>query len=208
MKFVAISDTHGQHHQLTLPSGDVLIHAGDIIMNGSAAAVLDFLDWFTRQGFKHKIFIAGNHDFYFEKSTAAEIAAIIPGNVVYLNDSGVTINDIYLWGSPISPWFFNWAFNRRRGDAIQAHWNLIPPHTNILITHGPAVDKSDSTISGRHVGCSNLADRVNAIKPAVHICGHIHEAYGELEHDGTRYCNASVLNKHYKRVNPPLFFDY
>jgi len=29
MKIVALSDTHGMHHSVEVPDGDVLIHAGD-----------------------------------------------------------------------------------------------------------------------------------------------------------------------------------
>ena len=29
-KIVMISDTHGQHHDVFLPKGDILIHAGDV----------------------------------------------------------------------------------------------------------------------------------------------------------------------------------
>lgn len=40
MKFVAISDTHGKHDQLTLPPGDLLIHSGDISMKGGETAAI------------------------------------------------------------------------------------------------------------------------------------------------------------------------
>ena len=62
MKFVAIADTHGKHKDLTIPSGDMLIHAGDISMKGDEDEIIDFLNWFDEQNFKHKILIAGNHD--------------------------------------------------------------------------------------------------------------------------------------------------
>ena len=69
MKFVFISDTHCRHHFVKLPKGDVLIHAGDISHKGSREEVIDFLQWFSKQEFQYKIFIAGNHDFFFEKAS-------------------------------------------------------------------------------------------------------------------------------------------
>ncbi len=63
MKFTCISDTHGKHNGLQLPAGDVLIHAGDVSSMGKEYEILNFLDWFTKQDYEHKIFIAGNHDF-------------------------------------------------------------------------------------------------------------------------------------------------
>ncbi|HEX8516878.1 MAG TPA: metallophosphoesterase [Bacteroidia bacterium] len=137
MKFVAISDTHGQHNNLRLPQADVIIHAGDITKRGNKEEVVEFLTWFAELPFTYKIFIAGNHDFFFEESSEAEIENLIPSNVIYLCNNSVLINGIKIWGSPITPYFFNWAFNRHRGDDISKYWDLIPMDTDILITHGP-----------------------------------------------------------------------
>ncbi len=207
MKFVAIADTHGQHNNLALPPADVLIHAGDISMKGTEAEVISFLNWFSQQDFKYKILIAGNHDFYFERMPAETVRNIIPPNIIYLNDSGVEINGLKLWGSPVSPWFFNWAFNRHRGEAIKKHWDLIPVDTDIVITHGPVFKILDKTTSGNHVGCEDLLARIIELQPAVHISGHIHEAYGETSLGNTKFINASILNERYKLVNKPVVFD-
>ncbi len=207
MKFVAISDTHGQHKKLLLPKGNVLIHAGDISMRGDELSIIDFLNWFSIQDYQYKILIAGNHDFYFERTSSKEIEKIIPEDVIYLNDSGTTINKIKIWGSPITPWFFDWAFNRKRGEEIKRHWDLIPEDINIIITHGPVLGIVDRTTRADHVGCEDLLNRVNKIKPLVHICGHIHEAYGIAENLGTKYINASVLNERYQLTNAPVVFE-
>jgi len=66
MKLVCISDTHGDHEQVSLPDGDVLIHAGDITGHGTEKDFLDFLTWFNSQPHAHKLFVAGNHDRYLE----------------------------------------------------------------------------------------------------------------------------------------------
>jgi Icc-related predicted phosphoesterase len=206
MKVVAISDTHSKHEQITLPKGDMLIHAGDVSSRGGRVEIETFLNWFSRQNFEHKIFIAGNHDFYFENATIEGINNLIPENVTYLNDSGITINGINIWGSPISPWFYDWAFNRHRGAPIKKHWDLIPTNTNILITHGPVAGIHDKTVSGEHVGCQDLLDAVKAIKPSYHVCGHIHEAYGQVAKGDTTFINASVLNEKYIIKNPAITF--
>lgn len=207
MKFVVIADTHGQHAKLLLPAGDVLIHAGDVTRRGKEAEVVDFLQWFAAQPFEHKIFIAGNHDFYFEGTPADDIERLIPAGVTYLNDSGTVINGIHIWGSPVTPWFLNWAFNRHRGRDIRRHWDLIPADTNILITHGPVHGILDKTVNGQHVGCEDLLHTVQLIKPVYYIGGHIHEAYGVLSKGGTTFINASVLDEEYKLVNSPVAFD-
>lgn len=207
MKIVAISDTHGRHQQVQLPEGDILLHAGDVSGRGKEAEILEFLNWFSAQDFKYKIFTPGNHDFYFEQATPAAIQAILPPNVIYLNDSGVTIEGINIWGSPITPWFYNWAFNRHRGDAIQKHWDLIPENTDILITHGPPKGILDTVVSGDTVGCERLVDALKIVKPKYHIFGHIHEARGVLKQKQTTFFNASVVNLRYEVVHDPIVFD-
>lgn len=206
LKFVAISDTHCRHHNLKLPKGDVLLHAGDICYKGHKEEVMDFLNWFSKQPFDYKIFIGGNHDFYLEKAKALEIEGLIPKNITYLNDTGITIDGINIWGSPITPWFFNWAFNRHRGDEIKIHWDLIPPDTNILITHGPVLGIHDTVINSQHVGCRDLLEKVKELKPKVHVCGHIHESYGVTQKFGIKFINACVLNDSYELVNKPVTF--
>lgn len=185
----------------------MLLHAGDICYKGNKVEVLDFLKWFSRQPFEFKIFIAGNHDFYFEKSKLSEITAIIPANVIYLNDSGIVVNGFHIWGSPITPWFYDWAFNRHRGEEIKKHWDLIPANTDILLTHGPVAGIHDMVINSQHVGCRDLGDRMKEIKPKVHICGHIHEGYGLKQKMGTKFINACVLNEAYELVNKPVVFS-
>ncbi len=164
--------------------------------------------WFDSLDFRYKIFIAGNHDYFFEKASQAEIEDLIPDGVTYLNDSGIEIEGIQFWGSPVQPWFFNWAFNRFRGLDILKHWDLIPDNTDILITHGPSAGKLDLTSRKEHVGCVDLMDAIERIKPLYHICGHIHEAYGEIKESETIYINCSVLNLHYQLENDPVLITF
>lgn len=206
MRFVALSDTHGKHN-FDLPPGDVLLHAGDVSSRGLKSEIQRFLDWFSSLDYTYKIFIAGNHDFFFEEASKAEIDAMIPDNLIYLNDSGVEIEGIKIWGSPIQPWFHDWAFNRKRGPEIQKHWDLIPSDSDIVITHGPAFGIHDRLVSGMPVGCEDLLPTLQRIAPKVHLCGHIHEAYGERQVDETLFLNASILNVRYEIANAPIEFE-
>jgi Icc-related predicted phosphoesterase len=65
----------------------------------------------------------------------------------------------------------------------------------------------DKTTNGNHVGCEDLLQTIKAIQPQVHICGHIHEAYGKLVNDDTLFINASALNHKYELGNNPIVFD-
>ena len=206
MKIITISDTHSQHQGLKLPEGDMIIHAGDVSGSGRTRDVESFLSWFSNLDYKYKIFIAGNHDWFFEKNTESEVEKHIPDSVIYLNDSGVTIEGIKIWGSPVQPWFLNWAFNRI-GKEIISHWDKIPVNTDILITHGPPNNILDKTTQGTITGCPYLLEKINKIKPKYHIFGHVHEAYGKVEKNGTTFINASVLDVQYRRTNTPIIFE-
>ena len=202
-----IADTHSRHRSIRLPKGDVLIHAGDISYRGEKLEVEDFLTWFRKQDFEHKIFIAGNHDFLLEKAKPKEIDNLILDDIIYLNDSSTLVNGFKIWGSPVTPRFFNWAFNRARGEAIRKHWELIPSDTHLLITHGPPYGILDQVANEQHVGCKDLLNKVVEIKPLVHAFGHIHESYGSTKNMGIRFINASQTNESYEVVNKPVVFE-
>jgi Icc-related predicted phosphoesterase len=207
LKIVTIADTHNKHNELSVPTGDILIHAGDVTTNGEETEVLRFLRWFEKQDFQHKIFIAGNHDFFFERESEDTIQKLVPPGIIYLNDSGTTIEGIKIWGSPITPWFFNWAFNRLRGEQISRHWDLIPLDTDIVITHGPVFRRLDLNKQGQHTGCKDLFARLQEVNPSLHICGHIHESYGIIKKPETTFINASVVNSDYKVENQPIVIE-
>ncbi len=207
MKIIFISDTHGKHHEIKLPAGDMIIHSGDISGRGRVNEIEEFLEWFISQDYKYKIFIAGNHDFYFENKSQSSIQKLMPESVYYLCDSGVEIEGVYIYGSPITPFFYNWAFNRHRGEEIRRHWDIIPKRTDILITHGPAYGILDRTIGGDNAGCEELLTAIERIKPKYHLFGHIHGGYGTSRTEYTTFINGSLLDENYQTVNPPMIIE-
>lgn len=207
MNFLCLSDTHGKHRLLkNLPVADVIIHAGDISKDGSERSCVDFMNWFSKLDYKYKIFIAGNHDFFFESESQKYLEKVIPADLIYLNDSAIRIEGITIWGSPITPRFFDWAFNRDRGKDINKHWKIIPSDTDILITHGPPLGILDRVGFNGFAGCEDLLKRVKQIKPKVHVFGHIHDSYGQLEMGETTFINASIVDNSYTIKNSPISF--
>jgi Icc-related predicted phosphoesterase len=202
---------------------DILVFCGDMSNRGHTVEIKDFIDWFKDQPGKYKVLIAGNHDFFFENKDEISIREIMPSNVIYLNDSGAEIMGLNFWGSPVTPWFHNWAFNRQRntekgyykGDisgGIKPHWEKIPLNTDVLVTHGPPYKILDylhpmyrKPDEDWNKGCEDLLLKVQEVEPVVHAFGHIHEGYGILEGNGkTIFVNASSLNENYEPVNPPI----
>ncbi|WKZ59211.1 MAG: metallophosphatase domain-containing protein [Cyclobacteriaceae bacterium] len=206
MKIVCISDTHGRHHDVQLPSGDMLIHAGDVSAGGTESQIKDFLRWFSEQEFKYKIFIAGNHDFLFERDPETA-KRLIPKNIIYLQESAITIEGYKLYGTPITPYFLNWAFNRHPGEDIEKHVNKIPTNVDILISHGPPYGILDVNVYGQHCGCPSLISKVEELKPKLLVCGHLHEGYGQIQSGKTTFVNASMLNEKYRYQNDPIIAE-
>jgi Icc-related predicted phosphoesterase len=206
MRLVLISDTHQRHDQLTVPDGDVLVHAGDFSTRGGAEEVARFASWMRALPHRHKIVIAGNHDFLFEREPA--VARSMLTHVTYLEDSGVTIEGLRFWGSPWQPRFFDWAFNLDRGVALKEKWDLIPTGIDVLIVHGPPRGVLDRTWRGEEVGCEDLREALGRIKPRLFVCGHIHEAYGEKTVDGTRCVNASCCDVRDRLFHAPVVVDW
>jgi len=203
--FVFFSDTHGKHREIKVPKGDFLIFCGDMCPRGQLEDVESFAYWLKSLPHKNKIVIAGNHDRPFENEQKQQAEHLLKlAGAIYLNDSGVEIENIKFWGSPIQPEFNNWYFGRKRGLEIKKHWDKIPLNTNILITHGPPFGILDKNLQDESVGCKELFKRVNKVKPKLHAFGHIHEAYGKLKKNNITFINASSLNARYQYTNPPI----
>ncbi|XP_061188153.1 metallophosphoesterase MPPED2-like isoform X2 [Saccostrea echinata] len=236
VRFVCISDTHAKLWKMKdqIPTGDVLLHAGDFTNVGWPAEVKELNDILGQLPHKHKIVIAGNHDLTFDDemiqnqpeavekfglglekvktyliSQGVSSVKELLTNCLYLEDACVELYGIKIYGSPWQPEFFNWGFNLPRGQPCLSKWDLIPCDTDILITHGPPLGHGDKCYDGLRAGCLELLNTVQKrIQPKYHVFGHIHEAYGCSTDGITTYINASSCTLQYKPVHPPIVFDF
>ena len=228
MKITFISDTHTKHGLIPmedLPGGDLLIFAGDLMNSGyNKNDIHSFCTWFqSLKQYEDKIFIAGNHDRLFENEPH-EVKGYLKDYplIDYLEDEELVFygdgpngdmpeNNLRIYGSPWQPEFYDWAFNLpRNGIELAGKWEAIPSNIDILITHGPAYGFVD-TVKGRehdHLGCELLAERIQVIKPKIHVCGHIHSGYGVQAVGGVHYINASVLDESYKYTQKPINVEW
>jgi Icc-related predicted phosphoesterase len=215
-----ISDTHSKQKQITssLPGGDILIHAGDATSMGYRHEIQEFMKWMNGlNNYNHKVFIAGNHDWGFQDSPK-ECREFLDfyNKINYLEDDMVLIGEEYermvkIWGAPWQPEFCNWAFNLpRNGDQLSEKWNLIPQDIDILITHGPSFGHLDTVKfnPGVNLGCELLRERIEVIKPKIHVFGHIHTGYGYKFDGNTHYFNAAVLDENYNFTQKPLTVNW
>lgn len=210
MRIVCFSDTHGLHDAVDLPAGDLLVHAGDSTRRGLPEEVAAFGEFLAAQPHPHKVVIAGNHDFLFEREP--DRARELLGDVIYLQDSSAEVEGLTLWGSPWQPRYFDWAFNLSRGPALSDRWALVPQGVDVLVTHGPPHGILDRTWLLRHVGCEELERALPRIRPGLHVFGHIHEAYGTwsggADVGGGLFVNASSCDRRYRPIQPPVVVEW
>ncbi len=205
LKILFISDTHGFHRDLKIDEDtDMVIHSGDASNwrnpYKNLSEMLEFLHWFHQLKVKYKIFVAGNHDTSIEHKI---IKMSDYPSIIYLEHESVVIEGIKIFGSPYTPTFGDWAFNRNR-DKLFNYWEAIPEDTDILVTHGPPkgiLDLScDRDNKFEYCGCLSLLKKVLKIKPKYHAFGHIHDSNGimnagtrKISHLDTLFINASCV---------------
>lgn len=209
MKIVATSDWHGYLPE-TLPEGDVLTIAGDLLPVWDHDR--DFqeswfwttlLPYFESLNYEKILFVAGNHDFIFAERPF--ILESLPENVVYLQDRATMIHGLKFYGTPWSTFLPRWAFMLHE-DELAVKWAAIPSDTDVLIVHGPPYGVTDFTCpryGSKNVGSKTLRERILEVRPQLVITGHIHEGYGSEVLDGIHVENVALMNEDYEPVNPP-----
>ncbi|KAJ7168413.1 Metallo-dependent phosphatase-like protein [Mycena crocata] len=169
VRLVCISDTH--NHLLppsAVPTGDILIHAGDLTQSGTLSEMRLALNWMRSLPHPHKIFIAGNHDAVLADPAARESLDFT--GLTYLCNETTELNIrgriLRIFGSPCTPQHGNFVFQYPREQGPEL-WQTIPGATDVLVTHGPP--KS-------HVDGFGLA--LWRVRPRIMVCGHIHAGRG------------------------------
>lgn len=191
MTILHISDTHGLHHKLeALPLTDVIVHSGDITMNGTDSEVADFVSWFAALPHQHKIFVAGNHD----KCMYGKDMTGLPDDCHYLCYSSIKIGDVRFYGLPM---FKADAQSGLLKEKIKA----MPDETDILVSHQPPHGILD-VACGVHYGSKDILKCVSGLRPRYHLFGHVHDAYGAAA-DCTTFVNSSLLDEEYRITNKP-----
>jgi hypothetical protein len=157
MKIVCVSDLHGLLPEV--PSCDLLLIGGDICPAYDHTFYFQqvwlrdiFYPWLKKQPAKNKVLVAGNHDFIFQEFSKYDWKNFFNHPMMtnkscyYLQDDGVDLDGLKIWGSPWQLPFYDWAFNLPEAE-LQKKWELIPQDTDIILLHGPPCGYGDRVIA-------------------------------------------------------------
>lgn len=209
VRIVALADTHLAHEprdarpgsiggslsRSSIPDGDVLVHAGDLLQYGTLDELGRAARFFGALPHRTKVFVAGNHEVCLERRPAEARALLEGEGIVYLEDETRDLGGLVFHGSPWTPKLRIWAFGAARGAEIASKWARIPDRVDVLVTHVPPHGYGDRVSWGplsRHVGCPDLLARVRRVKPRLHLFGHIHQAPGRWQEGPTTFANVTT----------------
>ncbi|MFH1984183.1 MAG: metallophosphoesterase [Pseudomonadota bacterium] len=186
----AIADIHGRADRLTRiremvreHRPDILVAAGDLMDRKDpepVARCLGSLDLPV-------LLVRGNTD------PAAHMAPItaLP-NVTDLHLSAVTRKGFRfsgIGGTVMLPLRSRIAWRERA--LLEAAAALLTPQT-VLVVHPPPRGCRDRVLGRIHAGSSGIAELMHRHHPLMVICGHIHEAAGAKQVEGTTIVNCTM----------------
>jgi Icc-related predicted phosphoesterase len=101
-----------------------------------------------------------------------------------LHGEGAAVNGEQFYGLgagvPVTPW--DWSFDL---DEEQAEAKLADcPEGAVLVVHSPPKGHCDTSSAGDHLGSQAILDAIEAKRPKLAVCGHIHEAWGAEDRIG------------------------
>ncbi len=208
MRVAAVADLHGWLPDV--PPCDLLLLAGDLcpVADHAPDVHAQWLDgpfraWLDAQPAAAVAAIAGNHDLVFQQ--APRLVPDLPWT--YLEDGGARVAGLELWGSPWTPWFYDWAFNAPRieGESfLQERYASAPADTEVLLLHGPPAGYGDVAAPGRSVGSTAALELIDRVTPALCVFGHIHEGRGAWRRGETQLANVAAVDPAYRLRSQPV----
>jgi Icc-related predicted phosphoesterase len=200
MIIVGLTDIHGHIRALSqllpkLPDADVILLAGDLTNFGDKQDAVEVLD-IIRQYTERVIAIPGNCD-------RPSVGKYLKEEGISLDGKCLNIDNVSFVGvggslpcpgrtpNELAEEEFKRLLNLCRYD-IKADTHVV------LLTHQPPYGtQADLIGTGRHVGSTSIRRFIDEIKPAVCICGHIHEARSEDKAGDTIVLNPGPADRGY-----------
>ncbi|CAN5172631.1 hypothetical protein BH11PLA2_BH11PLA2_48880 [soil metagenome] len=203
---VATSDLH--RFLPEIEPCDLLLIAGDLcgpsdLPRQQAWLEGPFAQWLSQVPAVEVVGIAGNHDWIFERA-ANRVPRL---HWHYLQDCGIELFGLKIYGSPWQPRFCDWAFNADEPE-LDRWFRSIPDDTDILLTHGPAFCVGDRCVYGHLAGSPLLLEHIQRVRPKLHVFGQIHKGYGSYRIGETVSANVSHVDLDDRPVNPPMMWEF
>jgi Icc-related predicted phosphoesterase len=176
MRLLAFSDLHrdlGQAATLVELAGDadVVIGAGDFAsVHEGLSETIDALAGIATP----TVLVPGNNE---TEDALREAASAWPAATV-LHGELASIDGLEFFGLgagvPITPW--DWSFDL--SDEQAAERLAACPEGAVLVVHSPPYGHADESGTGDHLGSRAILETIEAKRPRLAVCGHIHESWG------------------------------
>ncbi|MBQ3717925.1 MAG: metallophosphoesterase family protein [Methanomicrobium sp.] len=185
MKILLLTDLHGQYGKLGSfleLEPDLAFIAGDLTDMGPCEPVKEFLEEFNVPCFA----IPGNCD------PKEIVDTLEDSDAICLHGASMTIGNVTITGvGGSNPTPFKTPFELTE-EEIEKVLSAAEAHAtqnvhNILLCHAPPFETLDVIGDNVHVGSTTLREHMK--KYSLVCCGHIHEAIGSIEVDGTKVVN-------------------
>ena len=212
---------HGQYDFKVEPC-DIVLICGDILplkiqkytQESEEWIRTFFIPWCNNLPCDKVVFIAGNHDFYFERHPD-RIKRILEGQdkIVYLDCETYEYKGKTIYGTPWCKPFYNWAFMEETTKSDERYKDV--QHMDILMTHDAPYGISDILLQkdcwwadGTHIGNLALRNLIERVEPSLNLHGHLHSTNREAEYLGkTKIHNVSLLNENYEMIYTPIYIE-
>lgn len=223
MRIVLTADTHfpmnpnrGKQLPFAFPEGDVLIHAGDLMYEGTPDEWQSRVDSLAKQEHKVKIYVPGNHDYFPYHYEGVARAQLRKAGIILMTAwERRTIVDEFgnkyvIVAHPGVTNLPGWAYNvaeEYMDNALMEHGAF--DGADIIVTHAPPYRILDQVRPLIDVGCMayNRWFYQGNCTAKLWAFGHIHESYGHTTIAGTTFVNAAMCDRGYKQVNKPIVYD-
>ncbi len=202
MRVLCITDIHGYREKFEQilrheREPDLLIIGGDFTNFGpmpEAESLLDLALLYCPKVFA----VAGNCD-------SADIDAMLRRRGVSLHAFGQQFNEIGFFGlSAMPPWrgdMYEFSETQLNRFLAQGYEYVQTNQRLIMVTHPPPHDtRVDHNNGNKHVGSTSVRAWMEKTKPALVVCGHIHEARGLDEWQNTKIVNCGPSKQGYYAV--------
>ena len=188
MRVLAFSDLHNGLEQAAdlaerSTEVDVVVGAGDFAsQHRGLAETIDALSGIEVP----TVLVPGNN----ETESALRDAAAGWSSAQVLHGGGTEIDGVPFYGLgagvPVTPW--DWSFDLDEAEAERMLADC--PEGAVLVVHSPPRGHCDRSSSGEHLGSEAILGAIEAKRPRLAVCGHIHDDWGaESAVDGTPVYN-------------------